>query len=92
MDLAGRRALVTGGGRGIGRAIALALAEAGARLALVGRTRESLDAVAKEIVERGAVAPTVETMDAGDPESVNAACSRVLARAPTSRSGPDTWR
>jgi len=79
VDLSGRRALVTGGGRGIGRAIALALAGAGARLALVGRTRGSLDAVAKEIVGLGAEPPVVAEMDAADPESVGATSQRVLA-------------
>jgi NAD(P)-dependent dehydrogenase (short-subunit alcohol dehydrogenase family) len=51
--LDGKTALVTGGGRGIGRAIALALAAAGAELVLVSRTRSQLDEVAREIVQRG---------------------------------------
>ena len=47
--LAGKRALVTGGGRGIGAAIARSLAAAGARVIVCGRTRADLDAVAAEI-------------------------------------------
>ncbi|HYK63657.1 MAG TPA: SDR family NAD(P)-dependent oxidoreductase, partial [Patescibacteria group bacterium] len=53
IDLHGRRALVTGGGRGIGRSMALALADAGADVAVASRTQGELDAVAAEIRERG---------------------------------------
>ncbi|MDZ7839418.1 MAG: SDR family oxidoreductase [Gammaproteobacteria bacterium] len=45
MDLNGKHALVTGGGSGIGAAIAVALAEAGARVTVCGRRREALEEV-----------------------------------------------
>ncbi len=47
--LEGKLALVTGGGRGIGAAIARALAGAGARVVVCGRNKQELDAIAKEI-------------------------------------------
>src|SRR3569832_1763628 len=53
--LRGTVALVTGGGTGIGRAIALELAGCGAQLAICGRRPEPIAAVAKEITERGGV-------------------------------------
>jgi len=52
-DLSGRVALATGGGRGIGRSIALGLAKAGARLFLAARSADQLAGVAKEIRSRG---------------------------------------
>jgi NAD(P)-dependent dehydrogenase (short-subunit alcohol dehydrogenase family) len=53
MELAGRRALVTGGGRGIGRAAALDLARAGADVAVAARTRADVESVAAEIRSLG---------------------------------------
>lgn len=49
MSLSGRTALVTGASRGIGRAVAGALASAGARVFLVARSREPLEALAAEL-------------------------------------------
>src|ERR1051325_2051123 len=54
--LAGKTALITGASKGLGKAMALALGRAGARLALVSRAKEPLEAVAKEIRSSGAEA------------------------------------
>lgn len=57
--LDGRRALVTGAGRGIGAAMAAALAEAGAHVTLVARSSGEIDAVAEVIRQRGGIAETL---------------------------------
>ncbi len=58
-SLSGQVAIVTGAGKGIGRACALALAQAGADVALTARTQADLDAVAEEIRAMGRRAITV---------------------------------
>jgi len=55
-ELEGKKALVTGASRGLGRAIAEALAEAGARVALVARDEEKLQKVARVITGQGGIA------------------------------------
>lgn len=52
-SLAGRKAVVTGGGKGIGRGIALCLAEAGADVLVTSRTQADVDAVAAELIALG---------------------------------------
>ena len=54
--LAGKLALITGGSRGLGKAMAMALAEEGVRLALVGRDADRLAETAAEVKGRGATA------------------------------------
>jgi len=68
---AGQTALVTGGGTGIGREIALALGREGAAVAVAGRRREPLRAVAREIEALDARALPQEA-DIRDPDSVQA--------------------
>jgi NAD(P)-dependent dehydrogenase (short-subunit alcohol dehydrogenase family) len=58
-DLADRIAIVTGGSRGIGREIALAFADAGAKVVVASRKQEGVDAVAAEIAERNGTALAV---------------------------------
>jgi NAD(P)-dependent dehydrogenase (short-subunit alcohol dehydrogenase family) len=65
----GKVALVTGGGSGIGKASALALAREGFALVVAGRRAEPLDAVVREIEEMQGKALAVPT-DVGDPASV----------------------
>jgi len=67
-DLAGRTAAVTGPGRGIGQAISLALASAGADLVLIGRA-ESCQATAELVREEGGTAEVVD-LDLSDIDSV----------------------
>jgi NAD(P)-dependent dehydrogenase (short-subunit alcohol dehydrogenase family) len=76
--LVGRTALVTGAGRGIGRAIALGLAADGARVALLARSVDQLAEVAAAVSAAGGTALVVPA-DVGDPVGVNQAAALVLA-------------
>jgi NAD(P)-dependent dehydrogenase (short-subunit alcohol dehydrogenase family) len=66
-------ALVTGGGTGIGKAVALGLGKAGYTLVLAGRRTEPLEAAARQIGNGAIAVPT----DVGDPQSVKALFARV---------------
>jgi short-subunit dehydrogenase len=78
-DLAGRVAVVTGASSGIGTGLARMLARRGARVVLVARRRERLDALAAEIAAAGGTALAV-ACDVGDRASVAAAASSVVER------------
>jgi NAD(P)-dependent dehydrogenase (short-subunit alcohol dehydrogenase family) len=91
--LDGRHALVTGAGRGLGRGAALALADAGAAVTLIARSREELEAVAREVGARGGRA-RVEVADVRDEEQVDRAvaaaddASILVTAAGLNRPGP----
>lgn len=75
-SLKGKKALITGGGKGIGRALAVALAQEGVDIALLGRSAGSLEAVAKEISGMG-VKVAYATADVSDLQAVNEAVARL---------------
>jgi len=79
MGLTGRVALVTGASQGIGRACALALAGAGASVALCARNEEKLAQVAAEIQAQGGQAATFR-MDVSSEEEIKAAVKAALER------------
>lgn len=75
-SLAGKVALVTGAGKGIGKAIAVALAKEGAHVGLVARTEKDVKAVAAELAALG-VKAAVATADVADRAQVEAAVAAV---------------
>ncbi len=76
--LQGRTAIITGAGRGIGHGIALAYAQAGARVALVSRNRDELQILADQIHAEGGQA-LVAPCDVRDSAAVNDVVAQVVA-------------
>ena len=79
--LEGRRLFITGGSRGLGRAMALAIADAGADVILVGREADTLGATADEIRALGREC-LVLPGDVGVPEECERVCHEALALRP----------
>ena len=95
--LAGKRALVTGGGRGIGAAIARALAGAGAHVVVCGRSKADLDAIAQET---GGTAVTCDLASRADTDRMLAGVGEVAVlvnnagiaeSAPLERTSDELW-
>jgi NAD(P)-dependent dehydrogenase (short-subunit alcohol dehydrogenase family) len=78
-ELTGKKAFVTGASRGIGQAIAVALAEAGADLALVARGEDGLAATAEQVTAHGRKAFTIPA-DVTDGEAVQHAVAAAIER------------
>ena len=72
LELTGKRALVTGGSRGIGKAIALQLAQEGVDIAIAARTRETLEATARELAAATGRKIVPIVTDMGDDDAVEA--------------------
>ena len=94
-QLRGRVALVTGGGRGIGRGIAIELADAGMRIAVTARTRDEVEATAAEV---DGLALTADVSDrvsvtklVGDTERELGPIDLLVANAGISPDEPSAW-
>ncbi|MEX2202299.1 MAG: SDR family oxidoreductase [Dongiaceae bacterium] len=81
--LDGKVAVITGGGRGTGRALALVLADAGCRVVLFGRNEAALAEVSATIEKRGGFRPVTHGCDMADPAAVERACQAVRNEFPT---------
>lgn len=78
-DLTDKKAIVTGGGRGLGRAIAIGLAEFGADVAIVARTQSELETTAREIEKLGRRA-LVYPADVSSRQEIESIVNDVVAR------------
>jgi len=79
LELAGKAAIVTGGSRGLGRAIALALAAEGARVAICARGEEGLRAAERELRGAGPGPHLALALDVTTPEGVETLVARTAA-------------
>jgi len=79
LELAGKVAIVTGGSRGIGKAIALELGREGADLVICARDRLALDATAAELAAESGRKVAQISVDVRDREQVDAAVEQAVA-------------
>jgi NAD(P)-dependent dehydrogenase (short-subunit alcohol dehydrogenase family) len=85
-SLKGKVAVVTGASSGVGRAIAREFAKQGARVALIARNRDGLEAAAREVIEHGSEA-LILPLDVSNAEDVDDAADRTVAEW----GGIDVW-
>ncbi len=78
--LAGKIAVITGAGRGLGAAFALSLADAGCELVLCGRRTEHLQTIATLVAERSGRKLEIIALDLAGAQSINDAVDRITAR------------
>ncbi|MGL2994079.1 3-ketoacyl-ACP reductase [Flavobacterium sp. TSSA_36] len=81
-DLKNKNAIITGAGKGIGRAVAIALAQEGVNVIVIARTQTDIDEVAKEISSYG-VKVLALTADVADMNSVNLAIAQAVDKFKT---------
>jgi NAD(P)-dependent dehydrogenase (short-subunit alcohol dehydrogenase family) len=79
LELAGKLAVITGGSRGIGKAVAQTLASEGASVALIARDIETARAAAEEISSRSSPKAAAYRADTGDDAAVDAAIAQIAA-------------
>ena len=79
MELNGACAIVTGGGRGIGRCTAIQLAEAGAQVVVVARSEDEISSVAREIEEAGGTC-LARAADVVEPDQISVIVSEAIER------------
>ncbi|RYJ40605.1 3-ketoacyl-(Acyl-carrier-protein) reductase [Flavobacterium anhuiense] len=77
-DLKNKNAFITGAGKGIGKAVAIALAKEGVNLILVSRTKSDIDQLAEETAKLG-VKTLALSADVSDINSINAAAEKAIA-------------
>ena len=77
LSMTGKHVIITGAGRGLGKQMALALADAGADIACAARTQEQIEATADEVRERGRQALAITT-DVAKSEEVDALVARAI--------------